>query len=122
MIALGLFTRVAAFICSGEMAAVYFMVDAPKSFWPALNQVDAAILFTFVFLYLAFAGPGAWSLDAIFRRSAAAAPQPDAELSEYSADDEITVFLVQRASRIPSLVGSNPRSTRTMRKRHPLRP
>jgi hypothetical protein len=122
LIALGLFTRVAAFICSGEMAAVYFMVDAPKSFWPALNQVDAAILFTFVFLYLAFAGPGAWSLDAIFRRSAAAAPQPDAELSEYSADDEITVFLVQRASRIPSLVGSNPRSTRTMRKRHPLRP
>jgi putative oxidoreductase len=54
------------------------MVHAPKSFWPALNQGDAAILFTFVFLYLAFAGPGAWSLDAIFRKSEAAAPQSDA--------------------------------------------
>jgi putative oxidoreductase len=70
LIAVGLFTRVTAFICSGEMAAGYFMVHAPKSFWPALNQGDAAILFSFVFLYLAFAGPGAWSLDAIFRRSA----------------------------------------------------
>lgn len=70
LIAVGLFNRVTAFICSGEMAAGYFMVHAPKSFWPALNQGDAAILFSFVFLYLAFAGPGAWSLDAIFRRSA----------------------------------------------------
>jgi len=70
LIAVGLLTRVAAFICSGEMAAGYFMVHAPKSFWPALNQGDAAILFSFVFLYLAFAGPGAWSLDSMFRRSA----------------------------------------------------
>jgi putative oxidoreductase len=77
LIALGLFTRVAAFICSGEMAIGYFMAHAPKSFWPALNQGDAAILFTFVFLYLAFAGPGTWSLDAIFRKSSASAPQPD---------------------------------------------
>jgi putative oxidoreductase len=69
LIAVGLLTRVAAFICSGEMAAGYFMVHAPKSFWPALNQGDAAILFSFVFLYLAFAGPGAWSLDSMFRRS-----------------------------------------------------
>jgi putative oxidoreductase len=70
LIAVGLRTRVAAFICSGEMAAGYFMVHAPKSFWPALNQGDAAILFSFVFLYLAFAGPGAWSLDSMFRKSA----------------------------------------------------
>jgi putative oxidoreductase len=59
------------------MAIGYFMAHAPKSFWPALNQGDAAILFTFVFLYLAFAGPGTWSLDAIFRKSSASAPQPD---------------------------------------------
>jgi putative oxidoreductase len=78
LIASGLFTRVAAFICSGEMAAGYFMVHAPKSFWPALNQGDAAIMFSFVFLYLAVAGPGAWSLDAMFRKSAASAPQREA--------------------------------------------
>ena len=63
LIAVGLFTRIAAFICSGEMAAAYFMFHAPQSFWPAVNQGDAAILFCFVFLYLAFAGAGAWSVD-----------------------------------------------------------
>jgi putative oxidoreductase len=64
LIAVGLFTRVAAFICSGEMAAAYFMFHAPQSFWPAVNQGDAAILFCFIFLYLVFAGAGAWSVDA----------------------------------------------------------
>src|SRR6266540_2457512 len=59
LIALGLFTRAAAFICSGEMAIGYFMVHAPQSVWPGINQGDAAILFSFVFLYLAFAGGGA---------------------------------------------------------------
>ncbi len=69
LIAMGLLTRFAAFICSGEIAIGYFMVHAPKSFWPALNQGEAAILFSFVFFYLVFAGPGAWSLDAVLRRS-----------------------------------------------------
>ena len=69
LIAVGLLTRIAAFICSGEMAAAYFMFHAPKSFWPAVNQGDAAILFCFVFLYLAFAGAGAWSLDALLPTS-----------------------------------------------------
>jgi putative oxidoreductase len=64
LIAVGLFTRIAAFICSGEMAAAYFMFHAGKSFWPAVNQGEPAILFCFVFLYLAFAGAGAFSLDA----------------------------------------------------------
>src|ERR1700747_2656463 len=64
LIVVGLFSRIARFICSGEMAAAYFMFHAPNSFWPAVNQGDAAILFCFVFLYLAFAGAGAWSLDA----------------------------------------------------------
>jgi putative oxidoreductase len=69
LIALGLFTRIAAFVCSGEMAAGYFMSHAPQSFWPAVNQGDAAILFCFVFLYLVFAGPGRLSLDrAVLRR------------------------------------------------------
>lgn len=68
LLALGLFTRIAALICSGEMAIGYFLAHAPKSFWPGINQGDAAILFSFVFLYLAFAGPGEWSLDAQVRK------------------------------------------------------
>jgi putative oxidoreductase len=64
LIAVGLFTRIAAFICSGQMAAAYFMFHAPQSFWPAVNQGDAAILFCFVFLYFVFAGAGALSVDA----------------------------------------------------------
>jgi len=69
LIALGLFTRPVAFICSGEMAVGYFMMHFPQSFWPALNQGDAAILFCFVFLYLACAGPGPWSLDTAVRKT-----------------------------------------------------
>jgi putative oxidoreductase len=68
LIALGLFTRPAAFICSGEMAVGYFMVHFPTSFWPGINRGDGAILFCFVFLYLAFAGGGAWSLDRAIRK------------------------------------------------------
>lgn len=61
---LGVFTRPVAFVLSGQMAAAYFMAHAPQSFFPALNGGDAAILFCFVFLYLAVAGAGPWSLDA----------------------------------------------------------
>jgi putative oxidoreductase len=77
LVAVGLLTRIAAFICSGEMAVGYFMAHAPRSFWPALNGGDAAILYCFVFLYLVFAGPGPWSLDALWRpasRPSAVAP------------------------------------------------
>jgi putative oxidoreductase len=63
LIALGLFTRIAAFICSGQMAVAYFMAHAPKGFWPALNMGEGAILFCFIFLFIAAAGPGAWSID-----------------------------------------------------------
>ena len=69
LMTLGLFTRIAAFVASGEMAIAYFMAHAPRSFWPAINQGEGAILFCFVFLYLAFAGGGTWSLDAAVRRS-----------------------------------------------------
>lgn len=68
LIALGLFTRAAAFLCSGQMAAAYFMAHGSQGFWPALNGGDAAILFCFVFLYLVFAGPGPWSLDTVVRK------------------------------------------------------
>ncbi|MDE2112447.1 MAG: DoxX family protein [Alphaproteobacteria bacterium] len=67
----GFKTRIAAFIASGEMAAAYFMAHAPHSFWPALNMGEPAILFCFIFLYLAFAGGGAFALDNI-RRTASA--------------------------------------------------
>jgi len=67
LIALGLFTRAAAFIASGTMAAAYFIAHAPQNFWPVNNMGDAAILYAFVFLYLVFAGPGPWSLDAKLR-------------------------------------------------------
>jgi putative oxidoreductase len=63
LITLGLFTRVAAFIASGEMAVAYWMQHAPKSLWPAANNGEAAILYCFIFFYLACAGGGAWALD-----------------------------------------------------------
>lgn len=63
LIALGLFSRVAAFIASGEMAFAYFMGHFPKAFFPAQNGGDAAILFCFLFLYLAAAGPGSFALN-----------------------------------------------------------
>ena len=63
LVTIGLFTRYAAFIMSGEMAIAYWMVHFPRSPFPVLNEGDAAILFCFVFLYLAAAGPGAWSVN-----------------------------------------------------------
>jgi len=63
MILFGFFTRPAAFIASGTMAVAYWMVHAPSNFFPVNNGGDAAILFCFVFLFLVFAGPGAWSVN-----------------------------------------------------------
>jgi putative oxidoreductase len=60
---LGLFTRLAAFIMSGEMAFAYFMSHGPRGFFPILNGGELAALYCFLFLYLAVAGGGAWSLD-----------------------------------------------------------
>jgi putative oxidoreductase len=65
LITIGLFTRLAAFIASGEMAVAYWMQHFPKSPWPVANMGEGAILFCFIFLYIAAAGPGAWSLDAM---------------------------------------------------------
>ncbi len=63
LVLVGFFTRLAALVASGEMAFAYWMGHAPQSPFPALNGGDAAILFCFVFLYLVFAGPGAFALD-----------------------------------------------------------
>ncbi len=63
LIVLGLFTRPAAFIAAGEMAVAYWVFHAPGSFYPIINKGELAILYCCIFLYLAAAGPGAFSLD-----------------------------------------------------------
>ncbi len=68
MLLFGILSRPVAFILSGEMAVAYWMFHAPASTFPSVNGGDAAILFCFVFLYIAAAGPGPWSVDAALGR------------------------------------------------------
>jgi len=63
LLLIGLFTRLAAFIASGEMAFAYWIGHFPRDPWPVNNMGDASILFCFIFLYIAAAGAGAWSVD-----------------------------------------------------------
>ena len=63
LILLGLFTRPAAFLCSGEMAFAYFIGHAPGGFWPILNHGEPAVLLCFIYLHLAAAGGGPMSVD-----------------------------------------------------------
>jgi putative oxidoreductase len=63
LILIGLFTRPVAFLLAGDMAVAFFIAHFPKSFFPALNGGDAAILFCFIYLYLFVAGGGPWSVD-----------------------------------------------------------
>jgi putative oxidoreductase len=67
LIAVGLLTRVAAFIASGLMAAAYFMAHAPQGFWPILNKGELAVVYCFLFLFIAAHGPGRYSLDRMLR-------------------------------------------------------
>ena len=69
LLLLGIFSRFVAFILAGDMAFAYWMVHAPKALYPALNGGDAAILYCFVFLYIAAAGGGPWSVDRLLDRS-----------------------------------------------------
>jgi len=68
LIIVGLFTRPVAFVLSGVMAFAYFIAHAPQGFWPLLNKGELAVLYCFVFLYLAAAGGGPLSLDRVLRR------------------------------------------------------
>ena len=68
LVAIGLWAGYAAFIASGEMAVAYFKVHAAKGFWPILNKGELAVLYCFVFLYIASRGSGAFSVDAAFKR------------------------------------------------------
>jgi len=63
LLLLGLFTRPIAFVLSGLMALAYFLAHAPQGFWPLVNRGELAALYSFVFLYLAAAGGGPWSID-----------------------------------------------------------
>ena len=69
LVVLGLLTRPAAFILAGEMAVAYFQFHQPQAFWPNANGGVPAVMYCFFFLYLVFAGPGEWSLDAAIHRS-----------------------------------------------------
>jgi putative oxidoreductase len=67
LIALGIFAGLAAFVASGEMAVAYFMGHAPHGFWPIRNQGELAVVYCFVFLYIASRGDGTWSLRRLSR-------------------------------------------------------
>ena len=68
LLAIGLFTRPVAFILSGMMAVAYFQFHASQSVYPLVNGGELAVMLCFVFLYIVFAGPGPWSVDALTRR------------------------------------------------------
>lgn len=68
LIGLGLFSSVAAFIASGEMAVAYFRAHAPRGFWPIENHGELAVLYCFIFLYIASHGDGLISLASLFHR------------------------------------------------------
>ena len=70
LIMIGLFTAIVAFICSGEMAAAYFMAHFPSGFWPIVNRGELAALYCFVFLYIAARGSGPISVDKMIRKRA----------------------------------------------------
>ena len=70
MLLVGLFSRPVAFVLSGEMAVAYWMYHAPQSTFPSVNMGEPAILYCFIFLLIAAAGPGPWSLDASRSRKA----------------------------------------------------
>ena len=65
LIALGLVTRPAAFLCSGLMAVAYFMAHAPGGWHPVINKGELAVVYCFLFLFMFFYGPGRFSLDAL---------------------------------------------------------
>ena len=69
LVTLGLLTRIAAFLLSGELAVGYWWMHAPRSLFPMANGGEAMVLYCFVFLYIAAVGPGPWSLDASLKRA-----------------------------------------------------
>lgn len=89
LLALGLFTRVAAFLMAGQMAVAYFKVHNPQGFWPILNGGELAALYSFVFLMFVGVGSGRFSLDQLLRRSHRQAPAQPVVAREVRPRDEI---------------------------------
>jgi putative oxidoreductase len=79
LIALGLFTVPAAFICSGQMAVAYFKAHAPQAFWPVENKGELAVIYCFLFLFIAAHGAGRWSLDHALGANKHGLPRRDEE-------------------------------------------
>lgn len=69
LIAVGLLTSIVAFICSGEMAVAYFKQHVPGGMWPIMNKGELAVLFCFVFLYIASRGAGILSIDTLLGKA-----------------------------------------------------
>lgn len=76
LVAIGLLTRIAAFISSGEMAVAYFMAHFPGGFFPIGNKGELAVVYCFVFLFMIFYGAGRWSVDPLFSRSQSPPAEP----------------------------------------------
>ena len=76
LVLIGLFTTIAAFIASGEMAVAYFMAHAPRGFIPNVNQGEMAVLYCFIFLFIAANGGGVWSVDRLIFGLKATASRP----------------------------------------------
>jgi putative oxidoreductase len=87
LLIIGLWSRLTAFVLSGQMAVAYWMVHAPQSPFPSNNGGDAAILFCFVFLFIAAAGPGAWSIDAKYRGQRTLSVDNDAAMARTRGQD-----------------------------------
>ena len=75
LVLVGWFTRPVAFLLSGLMAVAYFQAHAPRGFWPLQNRGELAALYCFTYLYMVFAGAGAWSIDALLKRRKSAASE-----------------------------------------------
>lgn len=71
LVALGLFTRVAAFLASGEMAVAYFKAHAIRAWFPIQNRGELAVLYCWIFLFIFIYGSGRWSIDSLFKRKSA---------------------------------------------------
>lgn len=78
LIAVGLLTRLAAFIASGEMAVAYFMVHAPQHLFPIVNRGESAVFYSWFFFFAIFYGSGRWSIDALISKRKATAATPAA--------------------------------------------
>jgi putative oxidoreductase len=76
LVALGLVTRLGAFVASGEMAVAFFMIHAPKGLIPYVNKGELAVVYCFVFFYIFLRGSGSWGIDAMMGRGKAATATP----------------------------------------------